>query len=135
VGKKKKDDDMPDFAAIMAKLQNEEQDKKAKAKKDIAAVSDELFLLGVKFVTVTYNGEGDSGDIEDIIYERVGTETVPTELEARLKTILWAFVPSGFENNEGGYGEMQLDVAGRRVVFTHSERIIETHDTSTEFDF
>jgi hypothetical protein len=103
-----------------------------------------LARTGITTLTMSYNGEGDSGDIEDI--EIQGAETAPKTGEAldealkmfpeetnayarfcveELKDRAFEILPAGFEINEGGYGQIVLDCENNKVRIEHNERIME----------
>lgn len=104
-----------------------------------------LSQLGITSLTMTYDGAGDSGDIDDIIIE--GKQTAPKTCEEldeaikkfppetkayehfsveKLKEAVFQVLPAGFEINEGSYGEVRIDCENNKIHRTNNERIIET---------
>lgn len=111
------------------------------------ALFDALAQAGITSVLVTFDGSGDSGQIEEI---DATSDAVPTLLPAsdvEIATPLWdgsalerrccsvrdavealayAFLEEthgGWENNEGAYGEFRFDVAQRTIALDYNERI------------
>lgn len=127
----------PTIKDMLAAYKKEEAERQKKAKKELKQIGAELFLLGVARVVGEYSGEGDSGDMETISYFDINNEPVKsnkkiTEHKEQLIQCLWQFIPSGFENNEGGFGEVDFEIAQNRVMCKHNERITETNYTETE---
>ena len=115
-----------------------------------------LKSLGVGRVEIVYDGEGDSGQIEAItpfavdgttmdigqlkitdpkqceaVTGRDSVETVSAILEYFAWHLLDAY-HGGFENNEGGYGSITMDVATGTVSLDHNDRFVEINTTLTE---
>lgn len=102
--------------------------------------------LGVTSVTVVYEGSGDSGGIEDfsilpegispekeiIVWNAVWGNDVPEEKRLNIKEVIEnssmaivAFDHGGWENNEGGGGEVTWDVATRAISLEHYDYVVE----------
>lgn len=110
---------------IIAQIKKSSEEREAANKEMLRELCDELFLIGVKSVEVGYNGEGDSGNTTYVTYDKINDDKVPQELENRLKDLVWALLPSGFENNDGGFGQATLNVAEKRIKIEHNTRYIE----------
>lgn len=121
-------------ATFMQRLQQEKEEREKKSKAALKEIAETLFLMGVKHAYVNYNGEGDSGDISYIGYDKINKEPVPPELDEKLKDAAWALLPSGFENNDGGYGEITLDCVNKKVHMEHNERIVEIDTTEKDIE-
>jgi len=103
-----------------------------------AAVFDALQAAGISSVTVTFDGEGDSGQTQDVTayadkeipvpsvsisfyLARWGaTEPKATQcpLEEAIRDLCWDYLSDehgGWENNDGGYGEFTFNAALREV--------------------
>jgi len=99
-------------------------------------VFDALTAAGIATVNVTFNGEGDSGQIDDIRADGSGTipqtpvelqitvwgavklGTTETTLRDALETLCYDYLEQehgGWENNDGAWGEFTFDVAGRSI--------------------
>lgn len=114
------------------------------------ALFDALAAAGIEIVTVTFDGYGDSGQIENI-EAKIGDDTVelpPTQIEVArpvwgsseieretqpvreaIETMAYAFLGQthgGWENSDGAYGDFIFDVAGRSVTLDYNERHMES---------
>jgi len=102
-------------------------------------VFDALAVAGVTHLTVTFDGEGDSGQLEDICPlagdRQVELPSTPVVAHAiapdgntlttreqplrdAVEALCYAFLEEkqwGWENNDGAYGEFQFDVASRTI--------------------
>jgi hypothetical protein len=125
------------YKEIMRKIEESAAKEKAERHTALKTICEELFMLGVRSVTASYNGEGDSGDVEYVAYNRAAgsTEPLPPDIDRRVKDIIWRLLPSGFENNSGGFGEVTIDVITHKYKCEHSQRSDETFDSTEEFDF
>jgi hypothetical protein len=125
------------YKEIMRKLEESMAAEKAESHAALKTICEELFMLGVRIVTASYNGESDSGDVQYVAYDRAAgsEEPMPPELERKIKDIIWGLLPGGFENNAGGFGEVTIDVVTRKYKCEHSQRSDETFDSSDEFTF
>jgi hypothetical protein len=113
-------------------------------------VLDALSAAGITSVTVDFDGEGDSGQINgvhckgsvaDIAKISVttrhaawgGTLSEQTEtLESAVESLCYgylAFEHGGWENNDGAFGEFTIDVAARTIALEFSARF-STYDTT-----
>ena len=95
-----------------------------------------LHALGIEKVVGVYSGYGDSGDLHDL--KCVGTEGKPVDIDdtlrATLVSFLYEYLPDGYEINDGGQGDVTLDVAALRVDVDHEENYTETRSSHEEFD-
>jgi hypothetical protein len=95
-----------------------------------------LQSLGIEKVVGGYSGYGDSGDLHDL--KCVGPEDKPVEIDdalrATLVSFLYEFLPDGYEINEGGQGDITLNLQTMRIELEHQENIIETKGSYEEFD-
>ena len=113
-----------------------------------------LETAGVRRVEVTFDGYGDSGQIDDIAvtdpagfgldalacdvelqqiaHDGSGVATqvmaLPNAIEHICYDLLGAHHP-GWENNDGAYGDFVFDVAADQIIYTHNNRYTEV-DTS-----
>lgn len=116
-----------------------------------------LAAAGITSVVVTFDGCGDSGQIENIevkagdaFVELPDTpveiarteffcETVDRRIEPlreAIETVCYLVLEAkhgGWENNEGAYGEFVLDVAARSITLDFNYRIETTENHSYEF--
>ena len=97
-----------------------------------------LLAAGVANVEAAYSGYGDSGAIDGVQYRdragvRVEREKIPAGLKEQLESVLYEFLPAGFESNDGSQGTLTLDVQTGRLTLQHQENYTETRDSTREF--
>lgn len=119
------------------------------AKRRMLAV---LKRRGITSVSIYYDGEGDSGQIAAvgatdaqnrpanllapvrIALRAAKPDRYPT-LEDALEDFAWSLLAhyhGGFEDNDGGFGTIHIDVAKRSVCIEHNHRVIDVLETTTE---
>jgi hypothetical protein len=95
-----------------------------------------LHALGIEKVVGVYSGYGDSGDLHDL--KCVGPQDKPVEIDdtlrATLVSFLYEYLPDGYEINDGGQGDVTLDVAALRVDVDHEDNYTETRSSHEELD-
>ena len=145
-----------DFASVFA-AQTEQAAREAElrpANKD--RLFDALTAAGTSHVTVTFDGEGDSGQIESIAawagetavdfpaveipYAAITWDSTEVEmrqlsLEDVVEQLAYDFLSDtrgGWENNDGAYGEFCFDASARCIHLEFNERFTSselfTHD-------
>ncbi|MFA6031999.1 MAG: DUF6878 family protein [Myxococcota bacterium] len=112
-----------------------------------AHLFDTLKARGIVLVTVSFDGCGDSGQIEDIsaVDEHGAVElasitlsqsdcqtggggpesNAPRPIADAIETLAYDLLESehgGWENNDGAYGEFTFDVAARKITLEHNQR-------------
>jgi Family of unknown function (DUF6878) len=113
-----------------------------------------LTSIGVAHVEIEYDGEGDSGQINSILGANDRGETVDLRkphpvsigqgdrqshydsLEEFIEDFAWDLLGQyhdGFENNDGGFGRVTIEVADARITLDHNDRVVESVNTETEF--
>jgi hypothetical protein len=135
---------MIDTDDIMTSYQNHQ---KALAEANVinkGAVFDALTAAGIATVNVTFNGEGDDGQIEGIsaddspniphisieLQRPTGWDTgkrdsIQTTLREAIETLCYDFLEQqqgGWENNDGAFGEFIFNVAERRIELEFNAR-------------
>ena len=50
-----------------------------------------------------------------------------------IENVLYEFLPTGFEINDGSQGTLTVDVAAGTVTIEHGENYTETRDSTQEF--
>jgi hypothetical protein len=120
-----------------------------------AAVFDALTTAGITEIIVAFDGSGDQGQIESVtayagetvvecvvtllaIYKASHDETKPLTavdrpLPEAIEELCYGFLDqeySGWENNDGAYGEFRFDIATRTIHFEINQRYtdIETEE-------
>ena len=114
------------------------------------ALFDALAAAGVTHVIVSFDGSGDSGQIENIEV-KAGEETaalpahavelaraewsksepqrVTVNIREAIEQLAYDFLTtkhSGWEDNEGAYGEFLFDVAARTITLDFFERFVDS---------
>jgi hypothetical protein len=117
------------------------------------ALFDTLEAAGITSVHVTFDGSGDSGQIEEIgavsgdqprdfpagmvilgraYWGRSEADLVECSVYQAVETLAYDFLEethSGWENNAGAYGEFAFDVAGRSITLDYNERFEDSEYT------
>ncbi len=109
------------------------------AKKALAAICPELFGAGIYKVHASYNGEGDSGNIDHVFASDVNGNYMPwpksvENWREKIEQLFWEFIPSGFEINDGSMGELTLTLNTNKLEREHNERLIEYDSHKKTFD-
>ena len=105
------------------------------AKTAILDECDRLAQAGVTFVAVHFDGYGDDGATEEVKCFNADcygyTEHEPVDYDAsHLQEHFESLVPFGYENDCGGFGDVVLDVAARRITVERNDRF-EDYTTTT----
>ena len=150
----------PDIAASIARVlaEHDAHQQRAAALRPAnkAALFDALEAAGITTVTVTFDGYGDSGQIEDVTAQCGETivdlppgevslasatwnsddvSTAQVEIAAALEQHCYDLLEQshpGWENNDGAWGEFCFDAAARCIHLEFNERYtsseLHTHD-------
>jgi len=107
----------------------------AAAKAAVLAECDKLAAGGVTFVAVHFDGCGGSGATEGVkCYDSecyTWGEHEPVKHNAsHLQEHFETLVPFGYENDCGGFGDVVLDVAARKITVERNDRF-EDYTTTT----
>jgi hypothetical protein len=114
------------------------------------ALFDALAAAGITTVVVTFDGYGDSGQIETI-EAKAGDDVIPLPtVQIEIASAVWGSATidrqtrpveeaieilvydvlnqtyGGWENNDGAYGEYTFDVAERTITLDYNERHMES---------
>ena len=87
-----------------------------------ATLCAQLRKLRVQTVTAEYDGEGDSGQVEDPDF---GSVVVSEELKNATIDLFYEVLEAyyaGWEINEGSFGEFVWNVIGDTIQLVHNER-------------
>jgi len=114
------------------------------------ALFDVLAAAGIEIVTVTFDGYGDSGQIENIeaktgdeivelpsiqievarpVWGSSAIERQTQPVHEAIETMAYAFLGQthgGWENSDGAYGDFVFDVAERSITLDYNERHMES---------
>ena len=106
----------------------------AAARAALVAECGKLAAAGIRFVGVHFDGYGDEGTTEEVkCYDSdwyAADEFEPVKYDAsHLQNHFEALVPFGYENDCGGFGDVVLDVAARKITAERNDRF-EDYTTS-----
>lgn len=92
---------------------------------------DRLQSLNINTLIISYDGCNDSGAVESITAFDTDNREVqlPKDLDDELTELAEMLLPSGWEINEGAYGQLTLDVPERELLREHNWRV-----EATEFE-
>ena len=116
-----------DIAAVLQKA-DEERDHRLKAQRN--ALLPKLRALGITTVDATYDGYGDSGNVNHIACQPQ-SDGVSNEMHSALEDFIWMMAyhqSPGFENNDGGEGSVTWDVAADRITIEHANFYTERNE-------
>jgi uncharacterized protein DUF6878 len=111
--------------------------QQARAKSAILAECNKLNEAGVTFVAVHFDGCGDDGATEQAqcfdsdYYAYAEHEPVDYDT-SHLQEHFEALVPFGYENDCGGFGDVVLDVAARKITVERNDRFEDYTSTTYE---
>lgn len=91
------------------------------------AFLDRLAAAEVTNATLEYDGYGDSGTIDGVYFFQDDHETELDEsYEEEMNDLCYTVIPSGFENNDGGFGNVRIDVLDRSITLEHNSRFTDS---------
>jgi uncharacterized protein DUF6878 len=92
--------------------------------------------LGVATLSVNYDGEGDQGQVNEMF--GLDAQNKRVNIDAHLQAIedfTWDVLQlhhAGFDNNDGGYGELVFNVADGTCELSHYDRVVDSVFSGTE---
>lgn len=116
-----------------------------------------LELAGVTKIAVTFDGYGDSGQIEDVQVRAGDDEIALPDATIEIAAAVWGQLEPerssvsiataveslaydvlerthcGWENNDGAYGEIVFDIAAHTITLDHNERYTATENHTHSF--
>lgn len=94
-----------------------------------------LKTVGVTKISFSYQGEGDSGDIDPACIEpsKLDLKRFLQEAINELLGFVEAMLPYGWEINDGSEGEFEFDLEKGEFVWTHRERETIFHEESSNY--
>jgi hypothetical protein len=146
-----------DFDAIEASIKSHRKAVAAANAHNKPVVFDLLAAAGITSVTVEFDGEGDSGQIESVIAcageSRLELPQAPVTLQhaswrsetftdttqplpEAIETLCYDYLQQehgGWENNDGGFGTFTFDVARRAIELEFNGRFTDIHTTGHTF--
>ncbi len=130
----------PSIQELLDRFAQSDRDRLSKAK---AKLKDEIIprlsQWGVAKVQAEYSGYGDSGAIDQIAYldqrgQPVNMDMVRSASDPDIENVLYEFLPDGFEINEGGQGDITIDVQAGTVKLEHQENYTETTSSTDQWE-
>lgn len=129
-----------DINEILEAYMANERQQIEQAKRTLAVeVLPALLACGVSNIEIAYSGYGDSGAIDGVQFRdatglRVVRDNIPSGVREKLETCAYAFLPAGFEDNDGGQGSLIIDLPSRRITLRHEENEVVSNDTTREWE-
>ncbi len=77
---------------------------------------------------MTYDGCGDDGQIEDIIYfdaEGQAIDREDKELDDAVEDYTFSLLPDGWEINDGSFGTLRIDARTQKAHIEHNGRFVD----------
>jgi len=121
------------YEETLARWAAQEVQRKDQAKAKLRELLERLRSLGVTSVHAEYNGYGDEGQIEHLAFEPEGI-AIPKEIEQETEDACDALCPDGYENNDGGYGSISIDVTTGRIEHEHNDCHTEVDTTEEAYE-
>lgn len=132
-------DEPENIRLLLAHFHQTEQAHMEDAKKRLhSEILPALIEKRVANIEAAYSGYGDSGCIDGVQYRdeagvRVDRASLPAPVIEQLENVLYEFLPSGFEINDGGQGTLTINTQTAKVTLAHQENYTETRDSTREF--
>ncbi|MBM9595097.1 DUF6878 family protein [Roseitranquillus sediminis] len=112
------------FFAAMERMRADEAAELARTRAELLR---SLRSAGVTEFVACYDGCGDSGNIDGMEFQPAGIKPAH-ETGTRIADFAWSFVHHrhpGFENNEGGFGQLRWDLSDDTISIDHGNRHVE----------
>jgi hypothetical protein len=98
-----------------------------------------LLACGVSNIEIAYSGFGDSGAIDGMQFRdaaglRVIRDNIPAGVREKLETCAYAFLPAGFETNDGGQGSLTIDLPTRKITIQHEQNEVVGRQSTREWE-
>jgi hypothetical protein len=128
-----------EFHHLLAEFHAQEQARVDRAKNQLRdVILPRLKQWGVSKVEAQYSGYGDSGSIDGVSYldaagEPVSMNLVRSASDPDIESVVYEFLPAGFEINDGGQGTLTIDVQAGTVTLSHAENEVISHESRREF--
>jgi hypothetical protein len=137
---------MTDFDTVAAAYQRHTKAQAKANEQNKTAVFDALTAAGITAVTVEFDGEGDSGQIESVTacagdatvtlpttpvtlhyssWQNDDLTTTETPLSEAIETLCYGYLEQyqdGWENNDGAFGSFAFDVTNRSIELEFNAR-------------
>ncbi len=109
---------------VVDRLQQRIEEQRQSALQAFAVLCDDLSALGVSQVQLYYDGYGDEGTFNDVT-ALAGEKPVELDIpwQDRLRDTGCELLPGGWQDNSGSFGELVIDVTGRKLTREHNWRV------------
>ena len=130
----------PSIQSLIDQLAQTDRDRLQAAKSKLKTeIIPQLKQWGVAKIHAEYSGYGDSGCIDYIAYldqndQPRNMDMVRSASDPEIENTLYEFLPSGFENNEGGQGDVYINVQAGTVKLEHEENYTETTSSTDQWE-
>jgi hypothetical protein len=88
---------------------------------------------GATSLCAEYAGSGDEGSIQAVHLGGAGAVMLALDVPAEAFDLLEELQPPGYGNDEGGYGEIHLDLWTGRLRIEHSDYVLDVRESMFEF--
>jgi hypothetical protein len=105
-----------------ARYLREQEERRRQAEARIRYALPVLRFLGVERVEIKYDGMGDEGHIQDVVFSPGPAGGPPEGLRDLLEEACYGLLPGGWEINAGSHGTLSLDVRAGAHHLDHHER-------------
>lgn len=136
--KKPKKKRLPSVSQLASEWERKAREKKAQLTAQLREeILPRLKDMGVAKVQIEYSGYGDSGAINYVEYFDAQNEAVDVHATwpacgPMIENVVYEYLPAGFENNEGGQGDVYIDVENKTLTLDHEDNYIEKDCHSEE---
>jgi len=98
-----------------------------------------LLASGVTNIEIAYSGYGDSGAIDGVQFRdaaglRIVRDNLPQGVREKLETCAYAFLPVGFETNDGSQGSLTFDLPNRKITLRHEQNEVVGTQSTCEWE-
>ena len=148
---------MVDIQSILESMEQRSKLLSETGKANKALLFEALSAAEIDLVSVTFDGEGDSGQIENVIARKGETQVPIPEQSITLQSASWdgkevtlqaqtlreaieqvcydylSQEHDGWENNDGAFGEFTLEIAGKKVELEFNGRFSDTYTNTYTF--
>ena len=118
------------------KYLSERQDGFDQAKQSLRNLAPSMLEKGVRLVVIKYDGSGDEGYVDEITFADVEGKSVQLENDKKMKEeldeIAYVLLPEGWENDEGGYGEVRFEPETAKIRRIHNQRYLDVQTEDEE---
>lgn len=108
--------------------------EKRQALAALARLLPRLSKRGVTHLRVSYDGEGDSGYFQDVTVEPESAGTILRKQENVIIAACEHYVPGGWEDNEGSFGTIIIDVKRKTISREHNWRVVTVSSSDDALD-